>query len=544
MKNNLSNTNTNYNVGVYCRLSKEDLKGSAGEYSSSIENQESVIKEYVEKQGWTIYNTYVDDDVTGTTFDRPAFQTMIQDIKDSKINCVITKDLSRFGRNYAEAANYRELFNDYNVRYIAIHDNHDSFVDGDNISTPIKELINEYYAADISKKVRNSKKLMARQGKFANSRAPYGYIKSPNNKHVLEIDTDVAHNVIRIFELFISGKPARNIAEIFNDEGIPSINAYYYSKLNKPNPYTGNHNKWSGQTVISILKNHCYYGAVASGKREVKSLKNKKIISKDISEWIIVENTHEPLVSKEVWLEAQEVCKRNKKDTIRRNSKGEVTIFAGVIKCGCCGGNLVHNTKKLKSGVSEFFRCSTYAQKGKSACRVNHISYDVVYQAVLNSIRESALLAEEDEKALISAVLESNFNNKNRDLVQHKQELLKSTNRISEIDKLITNLYEDKVAGGVTIERFNKMANEFDLEQQELIAKVEVLKQQLEGYTQSADEVAIWTNKIKECLNIKELTRALVFELISKIEVTETLDADNNKNYDISIFYKFKQPRV
>ena len=173
-------------------------------------------------------SVYIDDDITGTTFNRPSFQAMMADIENGLINCVITKDLSRLARNYIEAGRHRELFNEYDVRYIAIHDNHDSINDDyNNISTPIKEIMNEMYAADISRKVRSTKKLMAEQGKFSNSRAPYGYLKSKENKHVLVVDENVAHNVIRIFELYLGGKTARAIADIFNKENIMTANEYF-----------------------------------------------------------------------------------------------------------------------------------------------------------------------------------------------------------------------------------------------------------------------------------------------------------------------------
>lgn len=531
--------NTDYNVGIYCRLSREDLKGGTGDHSLSIENQQSIITSYVNEKGWSIYKVYIDDDETGTTFNRPAFQEMMKDIENAKINCVITKDLSRLGRNYVDAGRYRQLFADYNVRYIAIHDNHDSFIDDNNISTPIKEIMNEYYAADISRKVRHSKKNMAQQGKFSNSRAPYGYLKSPTNKHVLIIDEDVSQNVSRIFEMFLSGKTARSIAETFNNENIPTSNNYYYSKLNKPNPFTSDKNKWGSQTIISIIKNPVYYGAISNGKREVKSFKNKTILHKDISDWIIVEDMHEPIVTKEIWLEAQEVCMKNNKGTVRRNSKGEVTIFAGIIKCGCCGGNLVYNEKRLKSGVKPFFRCSTYTQKGKSACRVNYVSYDVVYKAVLENIQEYAVLATEDEQVLINKVIESNNNFKDNDIKRYKKEIVESTNRISAIDKLLQNLYEDKVSGTITTSLFNQMANKYSAEQNELITRVDFLKKDLDKHSKSEDNLTVWTNKIKECLKITELTRPLVFELIDKIEVFETLDENNKKDLKISIYYKF-----
>lgn len=214
-----------YQVGIYCRLSREDLKNGRKDVSLSIENQQAMLEAYADENEWVVYKSYIDDDVTGTTFQRPGFQAMMSDIENGKINCVITKDLSRMGRNYIEAGRHRELFNEYGVRYIAIQDNHDSFNDDyNNISTPIKEIMNEMYAADISRKVRSTKSLMAHQGKFSNSRSPHGYIKSPEDRHKLIIEENVSHVVHRIYELYLSGKTARAIADILNHENIPTAN--------------------------------------------------------------------------------------------------------------------------------------------------------------------------------------------------------------------------------------------------------------------------------------------------------------------------------
>ena len=288
---------TAYTVGIYCRLSREDFKNGKKDVSMSIKNQQDMLETYVNEKGWVLSQAYIDDDVTGTTFDRPGFQKMMDDIKSGLINCVITKDLSRLGRNYIEAGRHRELFNELGVRYIAIHDNHDSLNDEyNNISTPIKEIMNEMYAADISRKTRSTKKLMANQGKFSNSRAPYGYLKSKEDKHVLIIDENVAHNVLRIFEMYLQGSTARAIADVFNRENILTANDYFYSTIGKPNPFKNNKNKWGSTTIMQIIKNPAYYGAMANGKREVKSFKNKSIVRKDVDQWIIIENTHQPLI--------------------------------------------------------------------------------------------------------------------------------------------------------------------------------------------------------------------------------------------------------
>ena len=531
---------TAYNVGIYCRLSREDLKNGKKDVSMSIHNQQDMLEAYVNEKGWTVYKAYIDDDVTGTTFNRPGFQKMMGDIENGLINCVITKDLSRLGRNYIEAGRHRELFNECGVRYIAIHDNHDSLNDDyNNISTPIKEIMNEMYAADISRKTRSTKKLMARQGKFSNSRAPYGYLKSTEDKHVLAVDENVAHNVVKIFEMYLSGNTARSIADMFNHENILTANEYFYGTIGKPNPFKNTRNKWSSATIMQIIRNPVYYGAMANCKRSAKSFKNKMVVRKTIDQWIIVENTHKPIINKKLWLEAQQISKRNKKQTVRRSSNGEVSIFAGIIKCADCGANLVFNQKILKSGTRKFFRCSTYTQKGKSVCPMHCVDYDTVYQAVLTSVQEYAVLAVDDEKKLINKILKSNDEFKNKNLQRYEKTIRESQNRIKEIDGLLQNLYEDKISGEVTAELFKRMSQKYSAEQERLITDIGELEAEVNEYQRVEQDLTNWITRIKECLTIGSLTRPIVVELIDRVDVSETYDKNGEKFIDINIAYKF-----
>ena len=535
---------TAYNVGIYCRLSREDLKNGKKDVSMSIHNQQDMLEAYVNEKGWTVYKAYIDDDVTGTTFNRPGFQKMMGDIENGLINCVITKDLSRLGRNYIEAGRHRELFNECGVRYIAIHDNHDSLNDDyNNISTPIKEIMNEMYAADISRKTRSTKKLMATQGKFSNSRAPYGYLKSKEDKHVLSVDENVAHNVVKIFEMYLRGNTARSIADVFNHENILTANEYFYSIIGKPNPFKNTRNKWGSATIMQIIRNPAYYGAMANCKRSAKSFKNKIVVRKTIDQWIIVENTHKPIISKKLWLEAQQISKRNKKQTVRRSSNGEVSIFAGIIKCADCGANLVFNQKILKSGTRKFFRCSTYTQKGKDVCPMHCVDYDTVYQAVLTSVQEYAVLAVEDEKNLINQILKSNDEFKNKNLQRYEKTIRESQNRIKEIDGLLQNLYEDKISGEVTAELFKRMSQKYSTEQDRLIADIGELEAELSEYQRVEQDLTDWVKRVKECLTIDSLTRAVVVELIDRVDVSETYDRNGEKFIDINIAYKFN-PKI
>ena len=355
----------------------------------------------------------------------------------------------------------------------------------------------------------------------------------------MAVDENVAHNVVRIFKMYLSGKTARSIADVFNHENILTANEYFYNTIGKPNPYKNTKNKWGSATIMQIIKNPAYYGAMANGKRAVKSFKNKSIVRKDVDEWIIIENTHKPLISKDLWLEAQQISKRNNKQTVRRSANGEVSIFAGIIKCADCGGNLVFNRRVLKSGTKEFFRCGTYTQKGKDVCPMHCIDYATLYKAVLASVQEYAVLAVEDEKKLINKILKTNDEFKNKNMQRYEKTIRESKNRIKEIDGLLQNLYEDKISGEVTADLFKRMSKKYGDEQVRLITYVEQLEAELNEYKRVEQDLTGWVNRVKECLTIDSLTRAIVVELIDRIEVSETYDMNGEKFLDINISYKF-----
>jgi len=533
------------NAALYSRLSQLDVKGGKYDVSNSIENQMEMLQKYTEEKGWKVYNHYIDDDVSGTTFDRPGFNVMMDDIRDGKIDCVITKDLSRFGRNYLEAGANRGLLQALDVRYIAAHDGHDSQYFKEthefDIATVIKEVVNEMYAADVSRKVRYTKKHLGSQGKFCNSRAPYGYWKSKDNKHVLLIDNDVAQNVVRVFDLYIAGKTARAIADIFNSEGITTPNVYYYKKVNKPNPYTKNKNVWGSASVMNIIRNPVYYGVMANGKRAVVSYKNNKRIKKPESEWIIIEDTHEPIISKSTWDEAQLISTKNKRELVRRNSDGEVSVFAGLIKCADCGGNMVFNRKKYKNNTTFFFRCSTYSQKGKKACSAHNINYDVVFQAVLADLKRNAALAVEDEQKLIDRILKENEAFKAKNISRYEKSIRESKNRIDEIDKHIQVLFEQRVSGETDISdfTFKRMVSKYEEEQHRIMSELEQLHGALDECKRIDKNLTGWIKKVRDCFTIDTITRAIAVELIEEIVVSEKYEDNGEQHIDVSILYKF-----
>jgi hypothetical protein len=346
-------------------------------------------------------------------------------------------------------------------------------------------------------------------------------------------------NVVRIFELYLSGMTGRSIAELFNQEGILPPNEYFYKGIGKPNPFRNNKNSWGSGSIMGIIKNPAYYGAMSSGKRKKTSFKHKRIVAKSSDEWIIIDDTHEPIISKEKWHEAKRINTSNQKENVRRGNDGEVTLFAGIIKCADCGGNMVYGSKDTKNRKREYYRCSTYVQKGKNVCPMHNIEYDVLCQAVFADIQCYAVLALKDEQALINRILKANDEFQAKSLSRYERSIRESKNRIKQIDGLLQSLYEDKVKGEVTVDMFKRMAVKYEDEQRKLQDDVIQLKNELAESKRVEQDMTGWIKRIKECLTIDNLTRAIAVELIDRIEVSEEYDTDGEKTLDLEIFYKF-----
>jgi len=434
--------NKSFCAGIYCRLSKDD--NDSKDVSASISTQKDMLIKYVQDRGWTLTRIYADDGYSGVNFERPDFKAMVKDIEDGIINVVITKDVSRLGRNYAITGYYTDtFFPEHGVRFIAVNDSIDSDIEND--ITPFKHVLNEMYAKDISRKTRSARRTLAEKGKFATSKPPYGYMKSPENRHQLIIDETVADNVRRIYEMFLSGKSGRHIADVFNKEGIPSPGVYYYILMNKP---ALSNTQWGSGTILSILRNPAYKGELVSGKRRVTSFKNKKMVMNPPETWIVVENAHEAIISGNTWDEAQKIISKNHVG-VRRGGIGEVALFSGIAKCGDCGAKMTFNRKAYKDSTKEYYRCGRYTNKGKTACGPHTILEGTIYMSVIEDIRAFVKLAYSDEQQLIGRLTDDNMKHSAKLIQRQESLLLKKENRLAEIDLLVQSLFEDKVSGSV-----------------------------------------------------------------------------------------------
>ena len=507
----------NYIAGLYFRLSQEDER--QGE-SLSIENQRRVLRKYAEDNGFEIHDEYIDDGVSGTTFDRPEVQRLLDDAKTGVINTIIVKDLSRFGRNYIEVGQYVDyVFPAFGIRFIAIQDNVDSASRESNAMEmmPIVNLFNEWHAANTSKKIRAVKRANAVEGIYTAKKAIYGYIMGTDKKRAPTIDEETALVVRRIFELYASGVSPRKIAEIFIEEGIPSPAVYAYEKYgqkSKPNAL----NIWHTSRIREMLNSIIYLGHMPQLRWTSLSYKNKKRYRKDESEWTIIYNTHEPIISQELWDKVHERMKSVA--TGRRTKSGYTHALSGFLVCADCGQKLkmaMHRTKK--GSLSYNFNCGYYSRYGKAMCSSHYISAKDLEEVILGDIRTMAQRIVLDEEAIRKEFMRHTAELTENAVKTAKKALQTKKKRIEELSRLMQIAYEDRMKGKMPEDICVEFIRKYSDEKKTLAEEITALEARLtetESKQQNADE---FIQSIKKYLNAPELTREMCYELIDRIVI-------------------------
>jgi DNA invertase Pin-like site-specific DNA recombinase len=519
-------------AAIYCRLSRDD--GFEGE-SNSIGQQRDMLLKYCEDNGFAVHKTYADDGFSGTTFERPSFKEMIADIEDGKVNIVIVKDLSRLGRNNAVVAHYTELyFPQNNVRFIAVNDAIDTF-HGENEIMGFKSILNEYYARDISKKVRSSKRTSAIKGDFIGSRAPYGYKKDPNNKNHLIPDEYTSEIVKRIFLLAASGITPMKIKTILTNDKIMFPTAYlhsqtgqYASAYNTEYPYA-----WKKSTVAQILTNRVYIGDTVSGKQRVKSFKLKKLENVPQDEWIIKSNTHEAIIDSEMFMRVQEIL------SVRRspNTCSIQNIFVGKLVCADCNCHLCFAVTPGRKSPGSFLCNSSKRRPG--ACTAHYTSYGNLYNAVLDDIKNQLTNAKKYEESL-TAYVKNTFSNKGINSADYTADRIKKSEmKLSEINRIIKKLLEQNALDVISNERFAELSAEYEKESLMIKAEISRLSERLQFDKTKADNIEFFLTTIRKYLDINELTADVVTDLIDKIIIHEPEGGRYNRKQRIEIKYKF-----
>ena len=525
-----------YIAGLYFRLSQEDER--QGE-SVSIDNQRSMLRKYAEEHGFEIHDEYIDDGVSGTTFDRPDVQRLLDDAKTGVINTIIVKDLSRFGRNYIEVGQYVDyVFPAFGIRFIAIQDNVDTENRDSNAMEmmPIMNIFNEWHAANTSKKIRAVKKAHAKEGIYTAKKAAYGYKIGTDKKRTPVIDEETAPIVRRIFEMYASGISPIKIAETLNLEGVMSPATYAYSQIGqKPKPNVMG--LWTATTIREMLNKIIYIGHMAQLRWTSLSYKNHKRFRNDESEWAIVYNTHEPIISQELWNRCQERKKSVAKG--RRTKVGYTHPLSGFLFCADCGNKMKLSTAVSRSTGKRLYRfdCGYHIRYGKAYCFSHFIAASILEEIVLDDIREMAKSIVLDEKAIREEFIRHNAELADKAIKSAKKELQAKRKRIEELSRLMQVAYEDRVKGKMPEDICIGFIQKYSEEQKRLgteIVDTEKKLTETEDTIQSADE---FIRNIKKYLEAPELTREMCYELIDRIIVGGS-PTKTGKERTIEIVYK------
>ena len=500
---------TDYHVALYIRLSKEDESEGP---SQSVQNQESLLREFVQQHRLSVYDIYVDDGWSGTNFDRPSFQRMVADIEAKKVNMVITKDLSRLGRDYIMTGHYMErYFPEHRVRYISLLDGIDTGVDSTaNDITPFRAIMNDMYAKDISKKIKSVKRDKQRKGQFIGGKPVYGYKMHPTEKNKIVIDEEVAPVVRRIFALALSGVSCRNIATLLNQEGVPTPATYANLPVARPGPYTG---LWSSERISDMLQNETYIGNMVQGRSVKISYKSKKCLRQDPANWVVVEGTHEPLVDAETFRKVRMLVNSRK----HTRSRTYDFLLKGLIFCHECGYPLaVLNRKNARGEDVLYFVCRTYQRFTKAGvCTCHSIKEKTVTDAVIAKVRE-VCQAYLNPDELFPMAREAVENARKQSGLEMELQTLQS-----KIDSLTANLdrmYTDRLSGLLPEADFQRIFGRIKLEREQLEEKRQELELQKKSPVRSEDRAR---ELVQRFIATAGENRELLVSLIERVELTE-----------------------
>lgn len=507
----LEGLNNIYNVGLYIRLSKED--DDKATTSESISNQKSLLLQYVKENNLKVYDIYMDDGYSGTNFDRPEFNRLLDDIELGKINMVITKDMSRLGRDYIGTGNLIEkYFPEHHVRYIAVTDNIDTFLDSSNNDiAPFKAIMNDMYAKDISKKIKSSLKAKMKEGKWVGGRTPFGYNQDKANKNHLVINIEQAIIVKRIFDMCLEGLSFFKIAKQLTSEGVKTPAQYY--NFEWKNNYNLKYGQWHSKTIRDILTNRMYIGDMVQNRRSKINYKVKKVVKNHPKDYIIVENTHEAIISKELFYEVQKLIPKNKV----KISKKEIHLLDGLLYCGDCGHRISIQSRRKKDNkcytICNYYR--TYINK--KVCTTHSNNYDELEKAIIQSLTEMCLKYIKKDK-IKKAVLNSLNEN---DKVNNKKELDVLTNDIKQINDNLDFIYIDKLNKKITEQQYKrvklKLENELVIKQK----RYHEFKHLMNHMITEKKKNKMILEYIDRFLSMKEVSRGFIINLVDRIEILE-----------------------
>ena len=516
---------------LYERLSRDDnLEGE----SYSIGNQKKLLTKVAKEKGYTNLVHFLDDGISGVTMDRPGFVEMIQQLEQGRAAAVFVKDLSRLGRNYIEVGRLtEEFFPEHDIRLVAVSDNIDT-AEGENELAPIRNLFNEWYARDISKKRRISNKIKGNAGEPM-GQPPYGYIKDPNNPKRWIVDDEAAQVVRRIYSMTLEGYGTEQIATQLERDEILTPRAYWLKKgikrpgKGKQQPAT----KWNSSTVTKILSLQEYCGDILNFKTYSKSYKNKKMLENDRENWVIFKDVHEPIIERSVFEQVQQKRGKIRK---RRTNEGEHNMFSGLLVCADCGCNLHFHFNQGNPEI-KYFNCSNYKGNRGSCTSTHYVRVDFLEQVVLGEIRRLTKFASLYEDEFLKAVIGHSQQAAETDRKLKEKELKALLARDEELDGLFERIYEDNVSGKLSDDRFAEMSGRYEDEQKELAEKIKKLRSEIEKQSSQAMTTDMFISLVRKYTRTRKLTPRMLNELVEKIEVYNAEKIDGVWEQRLRIHY-------
>lgn len=517
-------------TALYCRLSRDD--DNEGD-SNSIQHQKQILEKYAKDHSITNYKFYVDDGYSGTSFNRPGFQEMLADIEAGYVDCVIVKDMSRFGRNYLEVGMYTEImFPDKDVRFIAINDGVDSARD-DNDFTPFRNIINEWYAKDTSKKIRAVFRAKGLSGKRLSTQTPYGYLKGENGQ--LIEDTETAPVVRLIFRLAVEGNGPGKIARILREKQIVTPGTLEFhrtgrtSRYNPEFPY-----QWHESTVVNILEQKDYLGNTYNFKTTKKSYKSKKVIRNPEEKQVVFENTHVALIDQETW----DLVQKARQSRRRPTKMGDMGMFSGMVYCADCGNKLhLCRTKSWDRSLDNYV-CGTYKRR-RGECSAHYIRSTVLETLVLDNLQKVIAYVRDYENDFVQQVTENKAAEQMQMLSVSKRQMEQQMRRIAEIDNIIKRLYEDNLNGKLSDSRFSKMSADYEQEQRTLENSNAELKCMVDTCEEQSLNIKSFLKCVRKYTEPCELTPDMLHELVEKIIVYAPDKSSGHRTQQINIYYNF-----
>ena len=516
---------------LYERLSRDDnLEGE----SYSIGNQKKLLTKVAKEKGYTNLVHFMDDGISGVTMDRPGFVDMIRQLEEGRAAAVFVKDLSRLGRNYIEVGRLtEEFFPEHDIRLVAVSDNIDT-AEGENELAPIRNLFNEWYARDISKKRRISNKIKGNAGEPM-GQPPYGYMKDPDNPKRWIVDDEAALVVKRIYSMTLDGLGTEQIAAQLERDGILTPRAYWLQKGVK-RPGKGKQlppTRWNSSTITKILSLQEYCGDILNFKTYSKSYKNKKRIDNDRENWVVFKDVHEPIIDRAVWEQVQQ--KRGTRRR-RRTNDGEKNMFSGLLVCADCGNNLHYHFNQGNPEI-KYFNCSNYKGNRRTCTSTHYVRVDFLEQVVLGEIKRLTKFASHYEDDFVKAVMGSSQQSVALDRKLKEKELVALQARDEELDGLFERIYEDNVSGKLSDDRFSKMSRRYEEEQKEISEKIKPLRAEMDKLSSKAVTADMFISTVRKYTRAKALTPRMLNELIDRIEVHQAEKIDGEWVQHLTIHY-------